>query len=59
MGHHLSFLCSETIISFRKCMPYLSQKTPALYKLRCMDVKFYTLKIIGGEVYVSVQKILA
>ncbi len=59
MGNHLSFLCSETIISFRKCMPYLSQKKPALYKLRCMDVNFYTLKIIGGEAYVSVQKILA
>lgn len=40
-------------------MPYLSQKKPDLYTLRCMDVKFYTLKIIGEEVYVSVQKILA
>lgn len=40
-------------------MPYLSQKKSALYKLRCMDVNFYTLKIIGGEAYVSVQKILA
>lgn len=34
-------------------------KKPALYKLRCMDVNFCTLKIIGGEAYVSVQKILA
>lgn len=34
-------------------------KKSALYKLRCMDVNFYTLKIIGGEAYVSVQKILA
>jgi|AraplaMF_Col_mLB_1032019.scaffolds.fasta_scaffold05289_7 hypothetical protein len=34
-------------------------KISILYTLRCMDVKFYNLKIIGGEVYVSVQKILA
>ncbi|KZD30277.1 hypothetical protein B4083_4919 [Bacillus cereus] len=34
-------------------------KKAALYTLRCMDVIFYTLKIIGGEAYVSVQKILA
>ncbi|BCD27427.1 hypothetical protein BC30102_0463 [Bacillus cereus] len=44
---------------FEKCMPYLSQKKPALYTLRCMDVILKLKKIIGGEVYVSVQKILA
>lgn len=26
---------------FEKCMPYLSQKKPALYTLRCMDVFLY------------------
>ncbi|GAB6561035.1 hypothetical protein bcgnr5388_35140 [Bacillus cereus] len=59
MGHHLSFFVIRTYCFFEKCMPYLSQKKPDLYTLRCMDVIFKLKKIIGGEVYVSVQKILA
>lgn len=40
-------------------MSYLSQKKPALYTLRCIDVNLYTVILIGGEeAYVSVQKIL-
>ena len=58
MGYHLSFYVIRKDCFFENvCLTY--HKKSALYTLRCMDVNFYTVKIIGGEAYVSVQKILA
>ena len=48
------FFIVRTYCFDEKCMSYLSQKESDLCTLRCMDM-FYNLKIIGGEVYVSVR----